>query len=146
MGSLLWDRAELHAIDEAVLREDVGRDDEFIAGLDSLNSLQVRNGVFNRSIGLAGERHEERLDGSEQTQLTKQFLVWGEGENGRTSGALCGEPVGHESATSKCEYFRMRDLVGQDDGGMKNFHAIARKDSDLTLHGVFLKFYSSGDF
>lgn len=58
-------RAKLHAIDEAVLRKNIGSNDEFVASDDALLTFQMSNGVFNRGVGFAGERHEKGLDGSE---------------------------------------------------------------------------------
>ena len=56
---------QLHAIDQSILRENVGRHDDFIAWDDAAHAAQEGDGVFNGVVGVGGEWHEERLDGAE---------------------------------------------------------------------------------
>ena len=57
MFRVLLHRAELDRVDEAVLGEDVGRDDEFVTRRDAAGLDEQGDGVFDRGIWLTGERH-----------------------------------------------------------------------------------------
>ena len=60
------DRAQLDGVDEAVLGNDIGDDDDFVAGRDVTEAAQGEDGVLDGDVGLGGERQEVGLDGAEQ--------------------------------------------------------------------------------
>jgi len=62
--ALFKDGAQLHAVDEAGVGEDVGGDDEFIARGDASGFFEERDGTLDHGIGLVGKGHEVGLDGA----------------------------------------------------------------------------------
>src|SRR5688572_22318954 len=76
-------RAQLHTVDQTVLGEDVGRDDDLVSDGDPTSAAKKRECVFDRFIWIGSQRHQIRFDSAEQSKLTEHFGVGGEGENGR---------------------------------------------------------------
>lgn len=140
------DGAELDAVDEAVVGDDVGDDDEFVALFHVAGFLEFVDREADGFVGVGGEGEEEAFDGAEDAELAEDFDAWGEGENRRARRTQGGEAAGHEAEAGEGEDVRVGNLVGHDDGGAQDLHLFLGKDGGLVVVVGDLVFDAAGDF
>src|ERR1035437_6431116 len=67
------DGAELHAVDQAVVREDVGHDNQFVASPHAFRFHEERNRLLNRVVGIRFERQYKTFNRTQELELAQHF-------------------------------------------------------------------------
>ena len=83
--------------------DDVGGDDEFVAGDDAAFAAEEGDGVFDRDVGLGGERHQDRRHAAEEAELAEHLGRRSEGNDGGVDWAQHREALRHEAVARERE-------------------------------------------